>query len=440
MLIIGIDGASWSVLDEAIKAQKMPFLAGLIKSGARAVLKSTNPPLTPAAWASFHMADNPGAHGVVDFVAWNKTSQQPELVDSSYLAETFWQRLEQKKITSTIVNVPMTYPASNLATQVVTGLLTPDVSSQWAYPHQLQQEILHAIPDYEPIRVEHHNAAEIEQNRQKFIDTAKQAIDWRTRLGKWFIRSNKQDVLMIQYQVIDWIQHAFWYGLDPKHTSFDSTLRENLFQSIYMHVDNAIAALVTQWQQSTQNPLKVLIVSDHGFQAHHKRILLGNYLYNNGVLDRYAGTKHKMSKILHHRHSLLKNKSPFELLGRSQWGFAYLYPEYNQQQLHQQLKPLLNQLKDPDTNTSVIKRIWLKTELYSGKKMNLLPDLLIEPADGYSVTAAIDKTNNYFAPVEIGNDFHIGIHHIDGVIATNFKADLPTHIEDVGKWIEGLYS
>ncbi len=51
-LLIGLDGASFSILDPLVRQGVMAFLQGLLGSGTRATLTSVVPPLTPPAWTS----------------------------------------------------------------------------------------------------------------------------------------------------------------------------------------------------------------------------------------------------------------------------------------------------------------------------------------------------------------------------------------------------
>ena len=56
-LFIGLDGCTFTVLDEMTRdlpghGVTMPFLAGLLKNGSRAKLRSTPNPLTPPALRS----------------------------------------------------------------------------------------------------------------------------------------------------------------------------------------------------------------------------------------------------------------------------------------------------------------------------------------------------------------------------------------------------
>src|SRR5918995_5078855 len=66
-LLIGLDGATFSVLDPYVERGVMPFLGSLTARGTRAELRSIMPPLTPPAWTSLVTGKRPGGHGVFDF-------------------------------------------------------------------------------------------------------------------------------------------------------------------------------------------------------------------------------------------------------------------------------------------------------------------------------------------------------------------------------------
>ena len=68
LLIIGIDGGDWDLLDAFIEKGRMPNLAALVRRGARADLTSCFPPVTAPAWTSMVTGVNPGRHGIVDFM------------------------------------------------------------------------------------------------------------------------------------------------------------------------------------------------------------------------------------------------------------------------------------------------------------------------------------------------------------------------------------
>ena len=64
---IGLDGATFTILDPYMERGVMPFLGELDARGTRAPLRSIMPPLTPPAWTSLMTGKHPGQHGVFDF-------------------------------------------------------------------------------------------------------------------------------------------------------------------------------------------------------------------------------------------------------------------------------------------------------------------------------------------------------------------------------------
>ena len=95
VLIIGIDGGTWTVLRPAIERGYMPFLQSQVENGASGVLESTIPAITPAAWGSFQTGMNPGENGVFDFYRWDKEQKTDHLVSSQDLSQTVWDIVGQ---------------------------------------------------------------------------------------------------------------------------------------------------------------------------------------------------------------------------------------------------------------------------------------------------------------------------------------------------------
>jgi Type I phosphodiesterase / nucleotide pyrophosphatase len=69
VLMIGLDGATFTLLDPLIEQGVMPFLGGVLKNSVRADLTSTRHPLIPQAWTSMITGRSPTAHGIYDIPA-----------------------------------------------------------------------------------------------------------------------------------------------------------------------------------------------------------------------------------------------------------------------------------------------------------------------------------------------------------------------------------
>src|SRR3954470_5946186 len=112
VLLIGLDGATFDILDPLIDEGRMPVLAELIDSGVRATLRSTVPALTPPAWTSLVTGRGPGAHGIFDF--FRKDDEASPLfrflTSHDVACPTMWSLASSESLRSTVLNFPLTFP------------------------------------------------------------------------------------------------------------------------------------------------------------------------------------------------------------------------------------------------------------------------------------------------------------------------------------------
>ena len=432
LLIIGLDGATWTVLDKLEKQDYLPTLSKLKQNTPFGTLRSTSPALTPAAWSSFHTGQNPGQHGVLDFASANPYTNQIQINDSGQLKNTIWDKLSSKNKKIGLVNVPMTYPAKPISGLVVTGILTPDSDSDWAWPPQLKPKILKQIPDYAPVTLNIPSAKQIIDNKEAFLDQMSAAITQRFQLSKWLISNQDFDVYMVQFQVVDWVQHALW----PDIVGGETKTQTYIFENFYKKLDKYVGQLIKIWQ-SKYKKTNFLLLSDHGFQQHKAQIMLGNVLYQQGMFDKRGGIKTKINQAINPAGLNIRIKNNLHLFGKGSWG--RVYTSDNIDQVSEKLAKICEKIVDPKTNKKVIRKVFRTKKLYKTEIKSGLPDIMIEPNNGYSITAAIDKKPNTIRPIKPGQDFHLGTHHQNGIIISNLKASLPKDIVNVRHFIEMPY-
>src|SRR5574338_1393856 len=96
LTIIGLDAATWDVIDPLVKAGDLPNLARLAAEGTTGTLHSTIHPLTPHAWSTMVTGVNAGRHGIWDFTERDESGYSLRFVNGSYRrAPAFWNRLGQ---------------------------------------------------------------------------------------------------------------------------------------------------------------------------------------------------------------------------------------------------------------------------------------------------------------------------------------------------------
>jgi predicted AlkP superfamily phosphohydrolase/phosphomutase len=132
LIILGFDGVDPDWLERYADEGKLPTLDQMRKAdGGKGYkhLRSSNPPQSPVAWASFATGTEPGEHGIFDFIGRTlpqtpglavvprvaTTSFEPQEIGPPVArnlrsGEPFWQRLGNKGVRVVALNVPYSFP------------------------------------------------------------------------------------------------------------------------------------------------------------------------------------------------------------------------------------------------------------------------------------------------------------------------------------------
>ena len=149
VVIVGLDSASFDVIDPWLEAGELPNLQKLIAEGVSGKLRSTIHPMSGPAWASFMTGKNPGKHGIFDWTRHVDGGYEASLVNSmSLCGRTLWQIASEAGFTTGVVNVPVTYPPQAVDGYLVSGLLTPSSKSDFVFPPHLADELHRAADGY----------------------------------------------------------------------------------------------------------------------------------------------------------------------------------------------------------------------------------------------------------------------------------------------------
>ena len=122
VFIIGLDGATWDLINPLIAEGELPTINNLIKNGTRAPLESTLIPVSPAAWTSLATGTNPNKHGIFDFVHREEGTYNPIPYNSKdRKCETLWSILSRNGKKVGVLNVPGTYPVEKVNGFMISG-------------------------------------------------------------------------------------------------------------------------------------------------------------------------------------------------------------------------------------------------------------------------------------------------------------------------------
>jgi predicted AlkP superfamily phosphohydrolase/phosphomutase len=128
VVVIGLDGATWDILDPMIAEGLLPTFERLKREGSWGALRSVDCYMSPPAWTSMFTGFLSERTGIYTFGKWN--ADQREFVGFSSLdveVPHVWDIASRAGRRVAVTNVPLTYPTLPVNGIMVSGLMTPIV-------------------------------------------------------------------------------------------------------------------------------------------------------------------------------------------------------------------------------------------------------------------------------------------------------------------------
>jgi predicted AlkP superfamily phosphohydrolase/phosphomutase len=421
VVLIGLDGATFDVLDPLVAAGDMPILGALLARGARADLASVVPPITPAAWASFMTGKQPAKHGIYDFRIYDPRMARDSFVTSRAVRDrTLWQLLVAAGRRVTVVNLPMMFPPPAASGTVVSGFDMPSADVAFTSPPELRDRILARYPAYRLVPVPEPTDPSLERDDSfaRFVGEVETGLEQRTWIACELLRSERPDVFMVHYQEPDVLQHVAWRFLaDPAL----APARHARLRQVYRRLDGLVGEVLADAPADAV----VLVVSDHGFGAQEGRLFPNVLLQKLGYLSwrsrRTTRLKHSLDKRLR-RLGLGQARSgtdiPWEVRVRTHgfaqdlplrwsqtrayvalaeiYGLLYLNlrgrepegivePGAEQARLTEELRAHLLSARDPHDGGAAFAEVLPGAAVYPDDPTGRRPDLVLVPRPGFIV-------------------------------------------------------
>ncbi len=294
LYIIGLDGATWDILDPLIAQGVMPHLQALIRQGAAMPLASTWPPVTALAWPTCYTGQNAGKHGVFSFVRLDAAGQERVVDGRAVAAPALWDWATAAGLKVGVSGAPITYPARPVAGFMITDFLTPPGAADAFYPADLAARLppwtFHVPPPQAQPTVENTRAfiAHLTAVAARQFDALQSLLD-----------EQRPDLFFGVWMHPDTIQHIYCGYLHPGHPCFalpEAPALREILAAAFGQMDDFIGRLAARALPDGN----ILILSDHGFGPVHRRLALNNALAGHGFLRLHRGRmlRHRLARRL----------------------------------------------------------------------------------------------------------------------------------------------
>lgn len=442
VFILEVSGPTLDFLRE--RRDALPNFRRLLDEGAAGPLHGPLQPVAPQCFATLLTGRNPGANGIFDFFQFPAGGYERIPYSTRLLRHpTFYQLLSARSKRVGLLNVPLTFPFSEVNGFVVSG--DEGIGEEFAWPPDVATQLRqdgYFVPfgaSYAPGR-EH-----------QFADHAMRVLEMRRRALRSLFGDGRWDFGMLTIHLYGELLHAFWKFYDPSHPEHQPARAVFGSRDPLLEVLVAIDAMLGEIIELAGPRGLVLYLGAFGHRLEHTRVHLNALLEREGYLrfqrDPRTRLKHLAYRLgvtpasaerLAHRLNLYKL---FHYrLGRGQrakvtgaallsyrdvdWSrtravaMGYLGQIYLNVRGHRplgtippeqyhaerdRLRGLIAGLRDPHTAQPMVERVLTREEIYRGEALTDAPDLVVEWKEGYVGDAGLSGAGRIATPAPPGH-------------------------------------
>jgi predicted AlkP superfamily phosphohydrolase/phosphomutase len=434
VLLIGWDGADWRILDPLLDRGDLPNLQTLISRGQRAVLRSTIPTHSWAAWPSFLTGVDPADHGVYDILETVPGTHKAYPVTFRSIKErTFVEDLSAAGKVGVYTDVPLMFPPPAIEGRILAGGVLPK-GRTYSHPADLSEQLEKAGV---PWVINGMSWTTFRNRPEPYLAEALEVTGKRIRAVEWLMDNTDWDLMASVWVSVDRTQHALSNYIGPDHPDYAKNVGTPLaakVRDVYKQLDDSIGSFVSRAREDDL----VLFISDHGFQSCDRTIHMDRLLKQFGYLEFSASNVlfgpmqwGAVRKVARKAYDLLGLHGKVSLPQSVNWSKTKAYTSIRStgegvsvnlagrepdgivdpgdfERVRGELMDRLASFVDPKNGRKPVKAIYKREEVFEGKHADTAPDILMEPAEGYSLTHAKSAIEDA--------DWVSGDHRPEGVI------------------------
>jgi predicted AlkP superfamily phosphohydrolase/phosphomutase len=402
--VVGLDGASWRLLNPWLEKGYLPNLAAIIEEGTSATHQSCLPPVTFPNWKCYSSGKDPGRFGVYWFERIDIERGTVEVMDGqNFETAELWDYLNDADLQTGVVNMPTMYPPREIDGVVVCG--GPDavegeyrsLNSGYTYPATLESELTERYG----YRVHPDPLLSSDQERGAEVDEIHELLNLRFQVAYDLFEERDLDFCHVTLFYLNVLQHFFWDD-EPTREAWSivdewlGRLHELEGTNIFVMSDHGSAPTTTEFYINEW-------LSENGYLE--KKPVIDDYLRSVGLTRQRALTAAKRLGIVNHLDRLVperiqkvvpmesgakrerkleKVNIPASEAVASGQGPVYLNPAHDTKSVREELIIDLKTVTD-DTGNPLFIDIHRSEDVYSGTHANAGPQVVIEMCDGVHI-------------------------------------------------------
>jgi len=440
VMVIGIDDASWNVIEPWIRKGKLPTIRKLMENGVYGDLRSCIHFFTSPAWKCYSTGRNPGKLGALTYWNFDRTTKRLAPVSSTYFkGEELWDILGEYGCKCGVANMPLTFPPREINGILICGFLSPEKG--FTYPPKIEKELRKYNYRVNP-------KFNMAIHTKRALSELKALIESRFSIGKRLLDEFEFDFFQLVIYYIDEIQHFF-----SKYTEEKDSIYRDVIEKFWRLIDSGIEELL----KSVGKNCYTFIISDHGatslkgvFRLNiwlklkgylhlRRRAVTGNildptkveFMFNENFPLRFiADTTRRLlpERMLGRiKQPFLKEKTANVVFQQVDWNKTkaigvsqncIFITRKNDSNLRDEIKENLRNVRDPKSGEKIVENVYTNEEVFKGPYVDLLPDLIIKPKEGY-LLRSIPLSGNKKDLWDFSRKHWSSCHKLHGVFLAN---------------------
>ena len=313
VVLIGIDGGTWDLLDGYIERGLLPNLAKLREHGAWGPLQSIQPSSSPVIWTSIATGKSPDKHGITFFVRFpgGDTGKPGPVTSTMRRGKALWNILSAKGRDVAVIGWFVTWPVQAVNGRMISdrahwgaiddkGVFPPGYLGDFEPPTmadgiQAMPNFMHA--EFDPAKLDP-NATDPDARLNclvfdRFVRAYTRDLYYLRAAERVLGDGPLPDFFALYLRGTDDVQHGFWKFMQPE--LFEGVTKQQaddygkVIERYWQWIDEGVGKILSFYDRTDR---LVVVVSDHGAgpAVGHYKIFTPEYMHLSG--------SHRMNGIL----------------------------------------------------------------------------------------------------------------------------------------------
>jgi predicted AlkP superfamily phosphohydrolase/phosphomutase len=422
VILIGLDSADRNLLQKWCESADLPHLRALRDRGAWGPLASEPAVGDDATWASFHTTVSCARHGRFFYKAIEPGSyRMAQSRDQDLGFEPFWAVLSRAGNRVAIIDVPKCPLVTGLnGIQVTDWLVHGRDYETRSWPAGIAADIRRRFGDdatdrWEPEWWLCERERLPEDRYATFVERTLQSIRQKLAFAEEVLDRGDWSLFTVVFKEAHCIGHQCWHLLDETHEHFDAALAERLgdpVRRVYVALDAAVGRLLQRAGPDTT----IIVFSDLGMGRNDT----GEHLLDAVLrrLERSAaplwkgfaagdsgaaaelppqtegspgdGALWQERRLFQLEHNEISGAIRINLAGREPQG--RIHRGHQMDTVCDWLRRELLALVDPESGKPLVAQVLRTDAIYSGERLDYLPDLFVVWNRGSPISGAASGT------------------------------------------------